>query len=162
VTSGAAEWIGLYWSKRGAVACAVHAPVRDDPRWRQEGWTTHGLWERRLPINASAVTEHPSITVAARSTKDDVASLGDLMLRLLDDRAKLEYAILSALEQRIPGQGCERVVVVGHAEAVVDDVVRDLVDSGLADAVWLDGEPGHYLPAGLTEYGRARLSVLRQ
>ena len=29
---------GLYWSIRGEVACAEHAPSSDDPRWTHEGW----------------------------------------------------------------------------------------------------------------------------
>jgi CheY-like chemotaxis protein len=28
----------LYWSKRGDVACAEHAPVADPERWLAEGW----------------------------------------------------------------------------------------------------------------------------
>jgi two-component system chemotaxis response regulator CheY len=29
----------LYWSKRGDVACAVHAPSASDVRWHEEKWT---------------------------------------------------------------------------------------------------------------------------
>jgi hypothetical protein len=29
---------GLYWSKRGEIACAKHAPERDSPRRAQEEW----------------------------------------------------------------------------------------------------------------------------
>jgi hypothetical protein len=29
---------GLYWSIRGEVACGVHGPDADDPRWTAEGW----------------------------------------------------------------------------------------------------------------------------
>ena len=29
---------GLYWSIRGEVACAEHAPSPDNPRWTHEGW----------------------------------------------------------------------------------------------------------------------------
>lgn len=29
---------GLFWSKRGEVACADHAPRLEEPRWRAEGW----------------------------------------------------------------------------------------------------------------------------
>ena len=29
---------GLFWSKRGEVACADHAPQSDKDRWRAEGW----------------------------------------------------------------------------------------------------------------------------
>ena len=28
----------LYWSLRGEVACFVHTPSTDNPRWRAEGW----------------------------------------------------------------------------------------------------------------------------
>ena len=29
---------GLFWSIRGEVACARHAPADDDPRWVEDGW----------------------------------------------------------------------------------------------------------------------------
>ena len=29
---------GLYWSIRGEVACAEHAPDFEEPRWLCEGW----------------------------------------------------------------------------------------------------------------------------
>lgn len=29
---------GLYWSKRGEVACAAHAPNVESPRWGLERW----------------------------------------------------------------------------------------------------------------------------
>jgi hypothetical protein len=29
---------GLYWSTRGEIACAKHAPERDSERWVQEEW----------------------------------------------------------------------------------------------------------------------------
>jgi hypothetical protein len=29
---------GLFWSKKGEVACANHAPDPDGPRWTAEGW----------------------------------------------------------------------------------------------------------------------------
>jgi hypothetical protein len=29
---------GLYWSIRGEVACRLHAPDEDNPRWAAEGW----------------------------------------------------------------------------------------------------------------------------
>jgi hypothetical protein len=29
---------GLYWSKRGEVACDQHAPDTNDPRWTNEKW----------------------------------------------------------------------------------------------------------------------------
>ena len=29
----------LFWSKRGDVACAKHAPAKDDPAWAREQWT---------------------------------------------------------------------------------------------------------------------------
>jgi hypothetical protein len=83
------------------------------------------------------------------------------MLRPFDPRAKLEYAILSALEHRIPGHGCERVVVVGYAEDEVDELVRELVEAGFAHALWIEGNHGRYVPSELTELGRARLRVLR-
>jgi len=31
---------GLYWSIRGEVACAEHAPKTEDPRWIIEGWAS--------------------------------------------------------------------------------------------------------------------------
>lgn len=68
------------------------------------------------------------------------------MLRPLTARAKLEYAILSALESRIPGHGCERVIVVGYAQDEVDEVMRELVEAGFAHALWIAREPGHYVP----------------
>ena len=30
--------IDLYWSRRGDVACARHAPAPIEPRWSEEGW----------------------------------------------------------------------------------------------------------------------------
>ena len=39
----------LYWSKRGEVACRLHAPSRDSDRWNREHWTSidrHGGPER--------------------------------------------------------------------------------------------------------------------
>lgn len=35
----------LFWSKRGDVACAVHAPEAESERWRAEGWC-------RIPTSA--------------------------------------------------------------------------------------------------------------
>jgi hypothetical protein len=29
----------LYWSRRGEIACATHAPAADSARWLSEGWT---------------------------------------------------------------------------------------------------------------------------
>lgn len=34
-----ADGAPLSWSRRGEVACPVHAPDRSSPRWRSEGWT---------------------------------------------------------------------------------------------------------------------------
>jgi hypothetical protein len=82
------------------------------------------------------------------------------MVRPLDARAKVEYAILSALEYRIPGHGCERVIVVGYAQDEVDETMRELVAAGFVHALWI-ADPGHYVPSELTELGRARLKVLR-
>lgn len=31
---------GLYWSIRGEVSCAEHAPSTNDPRWTTEGWAS--------------------------------------------------------------------------------------------------------------------------
>jgi hypothetical protein len=30
---------GLYWSKRGEIACATHAPERGSERWEREQWS---------------------------------------------------------------------------------------------------------------------------
>ena len=40
---------GLYWSIRGEVACATHAPSTDDPQWVQEGWNP-------LPVSSGHTT----------------------------------------------------------------------------------------------------------
>ena len=84
-----------------------------------------------------------------------------MMLRPLTARAPLEYAILSALESRIPGHRCERVIVVGYAQDEVDEVMRDLVRGRLRPRVWIARDPWHYVPSELTELGGARLKVLR-
>jgi len=39
---------GLYWSIRGEVACAEHAPPSDDPRWIHEGWNA-------LPVSSGNI-----------------------------------------------------------------------------------------------------------
>ena len=83
------------------------------------------------------------------------------MLRPFDPRMKLEYAILSALEDRIPGHGCERVVVVGYAQDEVNELMRELVEADYVHALWIV-PPGHYVPSELTQIGRARLRVLRR
>src|SRR5687767_8777122 len=36
----------LFWSKRGDVACPIHAPDRQSDRWRLEGW-------RSIPVEAN-------------------------------------------------------------------------------------------------------------
>src|ERR1043165_2580409 len=28
----------LFWSRRGDIACAQHAPLRESPQWIDEGW----------------------------------------------------------------------------------------------------------------------------
>jgi CheY-like chemotaxis protein len=33
------ETTGLFWSRRGEIACAEHAPEADSIRWREEQWT---------------------------------------------------------------------------------------------------------------------------
>jgi hypothetical protein len=94
---------------------------------------------------------------ASRARADEKA-----MLRPFDPRTKLEYAILSALEQRVPGHGCERVAVIGYAQDEVDQLLRALVESDFVHARWIDGEPGRYVPSELSQYGHARLRVLRR
>jgi hypothetical protein len=39
---------GLYWSLRGEVACADHAPPTEDPRWTTEGWNA-------LPVSSGHI-----------------------------------------------------------------------------------------------------------
>lgn len=39
---------GLYWSIRGEVSCAEHAPSTDDPGWTIEGWAP-------LPVSSGHV-----------------------------------------------------------------------------------------------------------
>ena len=84
------------------------------------------------------------------------------MLRRLNDRTELEYAILAALEERSADHRYNRVTVAGHSESEVDEVIRYLVEKGFVDGLWIDGEPGHYDPSGLSESGRDRLTVLRR
>ena len=43
-----ASFTGLYWSIRGEVACADHAPEIVDPRWAVEGWAP-------VPVSAGPV-----------------------------------------------------------------------------------------------------------
>ena len=84
------------------------------------------------------------------------------MFRRLNDRTELEYAILAALEDRTADHRNERVSVAGTAEIEVDEVVRYLVEKGFVHGLWIEGEPGHYDPSGLSESGRDRLTVLRR
>ena len=83
------------------------------------------------------------------------------MLRPLDPRTELEYAILSALEERIPRHGCDRVIVAGYSEDEVDELMRELVHADYVHALWI-GARGRYMPSELTEIGHARLRVLRR
>lgn len=34
----------LFWSKRGIVACATHAPALDSDEWRTQGWQRVPGW----------------------------------------------------------------------------------------------------------------------
>ena len=36
----------LFWSKRGAVACAMHAPVRASEHWNVQGWQQVPAWRQ--------------------------------------------------------------------------------------------------------------------
>ena len=33
----------LYWSRRGEIACLLHAPERNSPRWPQEQWAAMSM-----------------------------------------------------------------------------------------------------------------------
>ena len=39
----------LYWSRRGEIACVMHAPARDSSRWPQEQWA---------PMSMAAIHRH--------------------------------------------------------------------------------------------------------
>src|SRR5687768_2899504 len=43
--------VGLFWSKRGEVACQAHAPTFDAHRWQAEGWCAipEAARRQRLP-----------------------------------------------------------------------------------------------------------------
>jgi ribonuclease PH len=75
----------LYWSKRGEIACGVHAPREGDTRWIQRSGR---LWNARAtvsPVSASIATadRSPIRTVAgARRTL-----LGEVK-QSLSDRAE--------------------------------------------------------------------------
>ena len=38
----------IFWSKRGAVACSVHAPARESEEWRSQGWQEVPGWRHGL------------------------------------------------------------------------------------------------------------------
>ena len=56
---------GLFWSRRGEIACAEHAPTADSPRWGDERWAA-------LPAGAGRAHLVPDASIApvtaARST----------------------------------------------------------------------------------------------
>jgi hypothetical protein len=50
---------GLYWSKRGEIACAAHAPERGSERWDGEQWS-------EITAMASANPHYQCRTVTGR------------------------------------------------------------------------------------------------
>jgi hypothetical protein len=97
-----------------------------------------------------------------RRWRMDSQNFPTAMRRPFNPRTKVECAILSALEQRIPGQGCERLVVVGHAPGRSGRTGRGAGHRRLRTRALIDDRPGHYVPLELSEYGRSRLKVLHR
>jgi CheY-like chemotaxis protein len=82
---------GLFWSKRGEVACADHAPVVNDERWRAEAWRP------LLPADMKRLAyrcQHCSGTPLGQSVKKPVP----LVLNV-DDRPATLYLRDRALRQ---------------------------------------------------------------
>ena len=42
--------VGLFWSKRGVVACATHAPAPASENWKLQGWQQVPAWRQTVKL----------------------------------------------------------------------------------------------------------------
>jgi CheY-like chemotaxis protein len=58
---------GLFWSRHGEIACALHAPSRDTSRWQEEGWSAIRRAQARVMYQCQHCSGDRRIVRARRS-----------------------------------------------------------------------------------------------
>jgi two-component system, chemotaxis family, chemotaxis protein CheY len=58
---------GLFWSRRGEIACALHAPSPDTSRWQEEGWSAIRRAHARIAYQCQHCSGTRPIVRARRS-----------------------------------------------------------------------------------------------